>query len=102
MVPALRNSTPVMPASAAARSATRSAMGERQILPKQTKTTRMGRLGDRSATSSIIWVGQEDVQDKAHDGDDDRAGQRCPESVVMPVEVEQPGKPGREQQHAGI
>src|SRR5215217_3349389 len=91
-----------MPASAAARSATRSAMGERQILPKQTKTTRMGRPADRSATSLIIWVGQENVQDKAHDGDDDRTEQCCPESVDVPVEVEQPSKPGREEQHAGI
>ena len=56
LVAALVNSTPVRPWSAAIRSATRSAIGERQMLPQQTKTTLTG-SGPRSRLALVACPG---------------------------------------------
>src|SRR5688572_32896276 len=102
MVPALENSTPVMPAAAAACSATRSAMGERQMFPRQTKTTRRRESVGRSATSRVVRVGQEDIQDKANDRDDQAVQHCCPETFDMPSEYYKACDSKREQQQDGI
>src|SRR6185436_15073680 len=113
-VPALTTSTRSSRPAASSRSlTTTSAIGERQMFPRQTTATRYGVpvgvvRGGRSLACSVIGeprgssvVRQQHVETPAHDRDDQSADQGGPEAVHVEAEAELPGQPARQHQHQG-